>query len=283
MKMVLTRTQATGKPVLALIIAIFVLGDITVSYAQVPSSKDVTLQEQDTTFHSISDSFSIAVPSGWVIEDVHNTDTDALLEEMQQGSRLLARLCPQEQAFADTDDAYSCEEADDSIYIQQYPNLADEPEFASIANSNITNENFFSYHMVKLQKLGYTNISVLQEINMPINVTSADTNNTIGIVPASFIEMRYNSADSPDTRGYFLLAATNTTSKGGLISGYSVSYESDAATLPSGNLAEMIEQIFQSFELIKEASAGRSAVQDENASYYENPTAAADGITGIPT
>ena len=62
MKMVLTRTQATGKPVLALIIAIFVLGYITVSNAQVPSGKAVTLQEQDTTFHSISDSFSIGIP-----------------------------------------------------------------------------------------------------------------------------------------------------------------------------------------------------------------------------
>jgi hypothetical protein len=283
MKMLLTMTQSTVKLALALIITIFVLGTITVSNAQVQSGKAVTSQEQGKTFQSIGDGFSIAVPEDWVIEDVHNTDTDALLEEMQQGSRLLARLCPQEQAFADADDAYSCEDADSSIYIQQYPNLADEPEFASIANSNITNENFLSYHMVKLQKLGYTNSSILQEINMNINVTSADTNNTIAIVPANFIEMRYNSADSQDTRGYFLLAATNATSKAGIISGYSVSYEGEATTLPSGNLAEIIEQIFQSFEFVKEERAGRSAVQDENASYYENPAAAAADITGRPT
>jgi hypothetical protein len=279
MRKFLTMMQATVKPALALIIAIFVLGNITVTNAQVPSGEAVTSQEKNRPFESISDSFSITVPLGWVIEDVPNTDTDALLGEMQQGSRLLARLCPQEQALADTDDAYGCEEADDSIYIQQYPNLADEPEFASIANSNITNENFLSYHMVKLQKLGYTNMSILQEINMTINVTSADTNNTIARVPANFIEMRYNSADSPDTRGYFLLAATNATSKAGIISGYSVSYERDAATLPSGNLAEIIEQIFQSYEFVKEGRAGRFAVQDEDASYYESPAAAA-AITG---
>jgi hypothetical protein len=279
MRKFLTMMQATVKPALALIIAIFVLGNITVTNAQVPSGEAVTSQEKNRPFESISDSFSITVPTGWVIEDVPNTDTDALLGEMQQGSRLLARLCPQEQALADTDDAYGCEEADDSIYIQQYPNLADEPEFASIANSNITNENFLSYHMVKLQKLGYTNMSILQEINMTINVTSADTNNTIARVPANFIEMRYNSADSPDTRGYFLLAATNATSKAGIISGYSVSYERDAATLPSGNLAEIIEQIFQSYEFVKEGRAGRFAVQDEDASYYESPAAAA-AITG---
>jgi len=277
MKMFLMMKQATVKPTLALTITIFLFGNIAVANAQVLSSQAVTPEEQDTKYQSVSDSFSITVPEGWVVEDVYNTDTDALLEEMQQGSRLLARLCPQEQALADTDGAYDCEEAHDSIYIQRYPNLADEPEFASIANSNITNENFLNYHMVKLQKLGYTDISILQNIIMTINVVSADTNNTIATVPANFIEMRYNSTDSIDTKGYHLLAATNATSKAGIVSGYSLSYEADAATLPSGNPQEL-EQIFQSFEFVKEERAGRFDMEGVDVSSSENPAA----ILGIP-
>jgi hypothetical protein len=277
MKMFLMMKQATVKPALALTITIFLFGNIAVANAQVLSSQEVTPEEQDRKYQIVSDSFSIAVPEGWVIEDIYNTDTDALLEEMQQGSRLLARLCPHEQALADTDGAYNCKEAHDSIFIQRYPNLADEPQFASIANRNITNENFLNYHMVKLQKLGYADISILQNIIMTINVVSADTNNTIATVPANFIEMRYNSTDSIDTKGYHLLAATNATSKAGIVSGYSVSYEVDAASLPSGNRPEL-EQIFQSFEFVKEASAGQFDMEGVDASYSENPAA----ILGIP-
>src|SRR5215210_6157879 len=277
MKVYLSMTQASMKPTLALIMSIFLFGNIAAGDAQVQSSQDLIPDQQDRMFESVSDSFRITVPEGWVFEDIYNTDTDALLGEMQQGSRLLARLCPQEQALADNDGAYNCEETDERIDIQRYPNLADEPEFASVANSNTTNENFLNYHMVKLQKLGYTDFSIVQNINMTINVISADTNNTIAIVPANFIEMRYNSADSVDTKGYFLLAATNATSKAGIVSGYSLSYEGDAAVLPSGSPPQ-IEQIFQSFEFVNEGRAGQSDMQGEDTTNYENPAA----ILGIP-
>jgi hypothetical protein len=277
MKLFLMVTQASMKPTLALIVAIFLFGNIATGNAQVLSSQGLIPDQQDRTFESVSDSFRITVPGGWVIEDIYSTDTDALLGEMQQGARLLARLCPQEQALADNDGAYNCEEADERIDVQRYPNLADEPEFASIANSNTTNENFLSYHMVKLQKLGYSDFSIVQNVNTRINVISADTNNTIAIVPANFIEMRYNSANSVDTKGYFLLAATNATSKAGMVSGYSLSYEADAAILPSGSPAEL-ELIFQSFEFVNQGRAGQFEMQGEDTTNYENPAA----ILGIP-
>jgi hypothetical protein len=277
MKIFLTVTQVSMKPTLALIVAIFLFGNIATGNAQVLSSQGLIPDQQDRTFESVSDSFRITVPGGWVIEDIYSTDTDALLGEMQQGARLLARLCPQEQALADNDGAYNCEEADERIDVQRYPNLADEPEFASIANSNTTNENFLSYHMVKLQKLGYSDFSIVQNVNTRINVISADTNNTIAIVPANFIEMRYNSANSVDTKGYFLLAATNATSKAGIVSGYSLSYEADAAILPSGSPAEL-ELIFQSFEFVNQGRAGQFEMQGEDTTKYENPAA----ILGIP-
>jgi hypothetical protein len=271
MKTFLTLTSISVRAPLVLTIAIFLLGTIPVVNAQVLSNQPVTPQERDNTFQSTTDSFSIAVPDGWVLQDVDNTDTETLLDEMMQGSRGLAQLCPKEQALADIEGTYSCEESNESVFIQRYPNLADEPEFASIVNSNITNEDLLDYHIVKLQKLGYSEISILQNSKMTINVTDTETNKTIAIVPANLIEMRYNSANSSDTRGYFMLAATNVTSNVGIISGYSLSYEADAATLPSGGPPEPIQWIFQSFEFLKKAREGELAAQsDEDNEEYDN-------------
>jgi hypothetical protein len=79
MKTFLIMKQATMKPTLALTITIFLFGNIAVANAQVLSNQEVTPEEQDKKYQSVSDSFSIAVPEGWVIEDIYNTDTYALL------------------------------------------------------------------------------------------------------------------------------------------------------------------------------------------------------------
>jgi hypothetical protein len=229
------------------------------------------MQERYSTFHSISDKFSIVVPDSWVIQDVYNTDTITLLEEMIQGSRLLAQICPQDLAIDDIDRTYDCEESNENIYIQQYPNLADQPEFASIASSNIRNENLLEYQVMKLQKLGYDEISILHNTNTTINVINSDTNKTtIAVVPANLVEMRYNSPNSTDTRGYFMLAATNATSNLGIISGYSLSYEGNAAALPSSFPPEPILSIFKSFEFVKEAREGALAALNIEGKDYGN-------------
>ena len=50
---------------------------------------------QSTTFYqSTSDSFSVQVPEGWVMQDVDNTGS-VLLEEATQGYGILAQLCPE--------------------------------------------------------------------------------------------------------------------------------------------------------------------------------------------
>jgi hypothetical protein len=281
MKLFLTVMLVPVRVPIVLTIAIFLLGNLHVVNAQVLSNQAVSPQQLDNTFQSIADSFSITVPDGWVIHDVYNTDTDTLLDEMMQGSRLLAQLCPQEQALGDIEGTYSCEESNESVYIQRYPNLADEPEFASIANSNITNEELLDYHIVKLQELGYSEISILQNTNMTINVIDTDTNKTIAIVPANLIEMRYNSPNSNDTRGYFMLAATNATSNVGIVSGYSMSYEADAATLPSGGPAEPIQRIFQSFEFLAKAREGELAAR-HNEDYEKHAVPSTGGSTQYP-
>lgn len=281
-KLFLTITRIPVRALLVLTIAMFLFGNMPMGNAQILSNQPVTSQEVDGTFQSINNSFSISVPDGWVIQDVYNTDADILLEEIMQGSRLLAQICPQEQALADIEGTYSCEESNESIYIQRYPNLADEPEFASIANSNITNDDLLDYHILKLQKLGYTEISILKNTNMTINVINSDANKTIATVPANLVEMRYKGANSNDTRGYFMLAATNATSNLGIVSGYSLSYEANAATLPSIIPPEPIVRIFQSFEFVKGAKdEGLAALNVEDNVDYRNDTFTSTGrLTG---
>jgi hypothetical protein len=239
--------------ILAVIIAIMSFGNVIMANAQQLPSQRATLQAENGTFQSINDSFSVVVPEGWVIEDVSSTDTSILLTEIMEGHRTLAQLCPQEQALPDIGSTYKCKEAQDRIYINRYPNLAGEPEFASITNNNIiTNEPFLKYQIQKLQELGYSDINILNNTEMTINVTSTDTNRTIAMVPAKLVEMMY-SANSTQTRGYFLLSATNATSNLGLVSGYSIFYEGAAAMTPSGSPPAPVKQVFQSFEFVKGA------------------------------
>jgi hypothetical protein len=268
---------------LVLVMAIFLFGNIPLGNTQLLSNQSVTLQERDSTFQSRSDKFNITLPDGWVIQDVYNTDTDTLLKEMMQGSRLLAQICPQDQAIADIEGTYDCEESNESIHIQQYPNLSDQPEFASIGNSNIRNEDLLEYHIMKLQRLGYTEISILYNANMTINVINSDTNKTIAVVPANLVEMRYNSPSSTDTRCYLMLAATNATSNLGILSGYSLSYEGNAATLPSSIPPEPILRIFQSFKLVNEArGVGLPALNVENNDYNNEAFTSTGRPTGYP-
>jgi hypothetical protein len=242
-------------PVMAIsaaIIAIMTLGNVIISSAQQLPSQSATLQAENGTFQSINDSFSVAVPQGWVVEDLSSTDTNTLLTEIMEGYRTLARLCPQEQALPGIGSAYKCEERQDTIYINQYPNLAGEAEFSPISNNNIiTNEDFLDYQIHKLQELGYSNINILNNTETIINVTSSDTNRITASVPAKLVEMMY-SVNSTQARGYFLLSATNATSRLGIVSGYSIFSEGPAAMTPSGSLPEPVEQVFQSFKFVNE-------------------------------
>jgi hypothetical protein len=270
--------------ILAVIIAIVSFGDRTMANAQDPPSQPATPQPGNGTFQSINDSFSVIVPEGWVIEDVSSSDTTTLLTEIMEGYRTLAQLCPQDQALPDTGGTYKCEEAQDRIFINRYPNLAGEPEFASIANNNIiTQEHFLEYQRQKLRELGNVDINILNNTEMTINVTSTDTNGTIAMVPAKLVEMMY-SANSTQTRGYFLLSATNATSNLGLVSGYSIFYEGAAAMTPSANPPAPAKQVFQSFEFVKEGrgDAGEDTGVQANSS-AAHATTTTTNITTIGT
>jgi hypothetical protein len=243
-----------------------------------------------TTFQSTTDSFRVQVPEGWVIQDLNNTDS-ALLEETRQGYGILAQLCPEDQqqqqqpgvATASThasgsisDNTPSCDPSEnDVIHIVRYPDL----DTRLLANNvtfddNMTTDNILSYHLQKLQEVGYRSIQLVNSSDATINVANPQTNESIATVPAKLVEMTYSTNFAPnETRtGYFISTATNaTTPNPGTTKGYSVFYEGNstntnttartaaeittATAAASGSLLltpvpPAVGQVFDSFELL---------------------------------
>ena len=255
-----------------------------------------------TTFQSTNDSFSIQVPDGWIIQDANNTGS-ALLEETTRGYGILAQLCPQEeqqqQQGAALPDASggstnnsssgistsnSCQGSEEVIHIIRYPNLDTRIQAASNvsttttnSNTNMTTDDIQSYHLQKLQEVGYRSMQIVNTTDTTLNLTNPQTNETIATVPARLVEMAYSTNFAPDeTRtGYFISTATNATAPNlGTTKGYTLFYEGNStnntaaeittATAASGSLAPtplppVVGQVFDSFELIAAAEVAQAA------------------------
>ena len=237
------------------------------------------------TFQNANDSFSIQVPDGWIIHDFNNTGFTSL-EELRQGYVMLAQLCPEEEqqrilsnVGGSTNSGSSisigngCQRAKEVIHIIRYPDLNARllaNNVSTINNDMTTTDNILlSYHLQKLQEVGYRDIEIVNSIERTVNVTNAQTNQTIQTMPAKFVEMIYSTASAPNEirEGYFILTATNATAPNvGVTKGYSVFYEGGSSvaagrtttppeiTTASGSLIPSLTppvgQVFDSFELI---------------------------------
>ena len=197
-----------------------------------------------TPFQSTNDSFSVQVPEGWRIHDVNNTGS-MLSEESTQGYGILAQLCPEEQQGAvlantsastnrsGSSNTSSCQGAQNIVHIIRYPDLdtrlqADTNVTTTTNNTTTTGDNVLSYQLQKLQEVGYRGIQILNSSDRTVNLTSAQTNETIATVPAKLVEMTYSTNFAPnETRtGYFLSTATKATLPNlGTTKGYGVFYE----------------------------------------------------------
>ena len=281
---------------------------------QLPTSQPpaaAVTQNVTTLFQSTEDSFRLQVPQGWVIHDVNNTGS-MLVEESTQGYGILAQLCPEEQqqqqqqgaaALSNVsgsgegeggggNTATSCQGSEgDIIHIVRYPDLDTRLQAANnitTNNSIVTIDNILLYHMQKLEEVGYSDIEIVDSTDTTLNVTNAQTNQTIATVPAKNVEMTYNTNFAPnETReGYFILSATNATQPNvGMTKAYSIFYEgtsaatAGAATVatiqetttttatPSGSLPRppAVGQVFDSFELI----AAQEVIEDMLAAQSE--------------
>src|SRR5215210_5655788 len=243
------------------------------------TSQPGEIENGTTTFQSTSDSFSIQVPSGWIIQDVDNAGP-AQLEEVRQGYGILVQLCPEEQQGAaaaasnasggstntiSNINASRCQGAQEVIHIIRYPDLDNRLQPANnvtTTNNNLTTtDNILTYHLQKLQEVGYRSMQIVNSTDMTSNLRDPQTNETITTVPGKLVEMTYSTNFAPNEikRGYFILTATNSTVPNvGTTKGYGVFYEGNSSTTPaeittpSASLPPppVVGQVFDSFELI---------------------------------
>ena len=279
-------------------IAIILLtANIPITNAQPPpppplSSQPAVTQNGTTLFQSTEDGIRLNVPEGWVIHDVNNTGS-TLSEESTQGYGILAQLCTEEEeqqqgatttAAARSNvngsgDTAICQGPEgDIIHIIRYPDLDTRLQGSNNVtttttttnNNNMTIDNILSYHLQKLQEVGYSGIEIVNSTDTTLNVANAQTNETIATttVPAKTVEMTYSTNFAPnETRiGYFILTSTNATAPNpGTTKGYSMFYEGNSTatttttaetTRPSVSLASTpllpapVRQVFDSFELV---------------------------------
>jgi PKD repeat protein len=290
--------------VVAIAIIVFA-ANVTIINAQQMTNQPSVSQNGTTLFQSTEDSFRLQVPDGWIINDVNNTGS-TLSNESMQGYAILAQLCPQEEeqeaALSNVssrgDTATSCQGSEgEIIHIVRYPDLDIRLQVPNnnitTNNGNLTIDNILSYHMQKLQEVGYHNITIVNSANTTVNITNAQTNQTVSIVPAKTVEIQYMTAVSSPNQireGYFILTATNTTYPNvGMTKGYSVFYEGTStaaaavATIqettatttpptPSGSLEPtllpaLVRHMFESFQLIAapEVIQGMLAAQSQQA------------------
>jgi PKD repeat protein len=252
-----------------------------------PPAAQVTQNGTTTLFQSTEDGIRLKVPEGWIIHDVNNTGS-TFSEESRQGYGILAQLCPQgeqQQQVAPSNisrsrDIARCQESGgDIIHIVRYPDLdvrLQEVSSNITAHNNMTIDNILLYHMQKLQQVGYSRIQIVNSTDTTLNVTNAQTNQTIATVPARLVEVTYSTASAPNVirEGYFMLTTTDETRPNiGMTKGYSIFYEGTsiaagaatpatiqqtttstpsirlgAPTLPPLPIA--VQQVFDSFELI---------------------------------
>src|SRR5918996_63323 len=256
--------------------------------------------QSTTPFQSTNDSFSIEVPQGWIIHDVDNTGSSSLSEEATQRYGILAQLCPEEEELAARlpnasamADIVSCEGSEGYvIHILRYHDLdtrlqtANNVTTSSINNSFVTNDNILSYHLQKLQEVGYRDIRIVNSADMTVNLTIPQINQTIATVPAQFVEMTYSTAIAPnDTRsGYLISTASNATAPNpGMTKGYTIFYEGSSVsaaepTIGFGSLRQLppaVKQVFDSFQLIAAPEVAQALAQQ--ASEAAEPAEGVDG------
>jgi len=274
---------------------ILLASNTTIINAQQLTNQSAEVTQNGTTatttlFEGAKDSFEVQVPQGWVIRDVNNTGF-TLAAEVTEGYGILAQLCPEEEeggqqqqaltnvsSSSSNSSASSCQQQpqDEIIHIIRYPNLSARLQLGlGLIENKTTTDNILSYHLQKLQEVGYRSIEIVNNTETTVNVTNAQTNQTIQTVPAKFVEMTYvtNFAPNEIREGYFISTATNATAPDpGITKGYSIFYEGNSTptnitsvvqkTTTSGNLLPPlpapVRQVFDSFELIAAEEAAQT-------------------------
>ena len=262
--------------------------------------------QNTTSFQSTDDGFSVQVPEGWVIHDVDNTGFVLLEEETTQGYGILAQLCPEEEQqqqptlpnVDSSGDTFSrsCEGSEnDVIHLVRYPDLNNRlqvgntlPTTNNNNNSSMINDNILSYHLQKLQEVGYRAIEIVNSTDMTVNLINPQTNETITTVPAKFVEMIYTTGIAPNETksGYLISTATDVTVPNpGMTKGYTIFYEGSSVsaaeiTIGFGSLSPLpppVKQVFDSFELVAAPGAEQAEAPETSGDEGEEDDGDGDG------
>jgi hypothetical protein len=140
-------------------------------------------------------------------------------------------------------------------------------------NNNLTTtDNILTYHLQKLQEVGYRSMQIVNSTDMTSNLRDPQTNETITTVPGKLVEMTYSTNFAPNEikRGYFILTATNSTVPNvGTTKGYGVFYEGNSTTTPAEITtpatslppSPVVGQVFDSFELIAAPEVAQASAE----------------------
>ena len=269
------------------------------------SSQPTSIQSTTTFFQNANDSFSVQVPQGRIIQDVNNTGSK-LMEEVTNGYRILAQLCPEQEkqqgapilpnADGPGGDTLSCEGSESYVIrIIRYPDLDNRLQVGNngTIGSNITSNNdILLYHLQKLQEIDYRAIQIVNTADTTVNLIDPLTNQTIQTVPAKFVEMTYSTASAPNEprSGYLISTATNATAPNvGMTKGYTVFYEGSSVsaaepTIGFGSLRQLppaVKQVFDSFELVVAPEVAQALAEAEGAQTMEGGGDDGDGIEDL--
>jgi hypothetical protein len=206
----------------------------------------------------------VQVPDGWVVDDSFN-GTDALSEQTvrEHGGKYLGALCPQNQALPGTGEYRTCQfqsptGADEGIVFYSFPNLQTRPEFEPLVRENrpITMTDLIGLYFDlnrELHVLFPPYIEIVSNTDIAVNVFDPQTNQTIGRVPAKYVEFTQTYPDDPDASytEFVLLALNNDNAT---TTGYAVRPTLPAGQEDSREVPSFVRQVFDSFELLAPAT-----------------------------
>ena len=208
-----------------------------------------------TTFQSISDGFRVQVPNGWVVEDINSTEPRVQQTLRQYGVEYLAAMCPQNQALPAIGGLYSCPIQSPTavgVTFYKFVDLHSRPELSALArqNKSITTSDllalYFDYQR-KFQAPGFfQNLQIVNNTDIAVNVTDSQTDQTIGKVPAKYVE--YIHASTLGTGSYkkfVLLALSNDTNTAYVVDPIMLEGLESSREAPP-----FVRQVLDSFELV---------------------------------
>jgi hypothetical protein len=240
----------------AIATVVLLLSDSNAKIANAQELTSIPAVIQNGTFQNTADGFRMQVPDGWVVQDIDNLHLPNFRVANEAGFLIQAIICPQQEAVLSARGMYNCEHSEDSVEVL-HDRLSHRPEFEIIENpASITPDDFLEFIVDEMQERNYTNIQIINNTDLTINITSPeDPDTTIRTAQAKLIEMTYQiSLGLGDMRSYSILATVPEGSQPGLrqiVSGEFITYEGPAVATPSGNPPPPVQQIFQSLEFIR--------------------------------